>query len=182
MTEVSKLEPAFVSKLAREMCKRLGKRTGMRQREREVEEILSSGFTLTSVDPNDLRAQGWSIMNALNVKELARVLVEKMLAEPEWTSCSSIDAVLRESVDRRFCIGPVEPNAPRFKIALRSGGDDVKFARFTGSEKADIEELQKRLVERLEAAGAQLFFWGGDASVFESAAEARLLGAEEIRQ
>jgi hypothetical protein len=115
---------------------------------------------------------------------MARDLVEKMLAEPEgaWTSCSSVNAVMRESVDGRFCIGPVEPDAPRFKIALRIAGDSVKFVRFNGSGTADIEDLQRELSDWLEAKGAQLFFWGGDASAFEAAAEARLLGAEEALQ
>ena len=188
MTEVGKPESAFVAEVAREMCRLLHKRTGMHQskkRERELRELLlSSWFTLKGVNRNDLRAQGWRIMKVRNTKEMARDLFDQMLAEPEgaWTSCSSIDVVMRESVDGRFCIIPVEPDAPRFKIALRIAGDSVKFVRFNGPGTADIEDLQKELIDWLEAKGAQLFFWGGHASAFEARAEAMLLGAEKALQ
>jgi hypothetical protein len=54
-----------------------------RELERELREIRSLDLLLKSIDPNDLRAQGWSITTVRNMRELAQDLVERMLVEPE---------------------------------------------------------------------------------------------------
>jgi len=54
-----------------------------RELERELREIRSLDLLLKSIDPNDLRAQGWSITTVRNMSELAQDLVERMLVEPD---------------------------------------------------------------------------------------------------
>jgi hypothetical protein len=183
MTKVEGFDLTLAAELAHEVCTILHQRTGKRRskkREREwVKILLSSGSTLKGVNPNDLQAQGWQITKVRNTREMARDIVEKMLAEPEgaWTSCASIDGVLRQSVDGKVLIGPVEPDAARFKIAVRVAGG-LKFVRCNATDKAGAEDMRRKLVEGLKAAGAKLLFWPGDASIFEAAAEACLWNDE----
>jgi hypothetical protein len=188
MIGTAKLDPVFVAELAREVSRILRQRTGRclsKEGKRELRKMLSSGFALKGVSSNDLRAQGWTIMQASNVGEIAHGIVDQVLeqSEGEWTPSSSrsMAALLRESADSRFCVGPVERDTPRFEIAWRVD-DSLKFARITGRPEADIEAMRREIIDWLETAGAQLFIWSGDASAFEAAARARLLGARETWQ
>jgi hypothetical protein len=173
----SKPDPAFIEEIAREARKVLRRRTGVRQskkHERKLNNILSSMLMLKAAHSDDLRADS----QVCTPRKMARDIVEKMLlgSEEVWTPASSIEAELRKSVDRRFCICRVEKDPPRFQIALHAS-DGVNIVQITGSDDADIIDRQRELVDGLEAAGAQLFYWGGDASDFEAAAQARLLDA-----
>jgi hypothetical protein len=188
MTEVAKPDPVFVAGLAREVYRIVRQRTGSclsKEGKRELRKMLSSGFILKGVSSNDLRAQGWTIMQASDVGKIAHCIVDEMLerSECEWTpsSSGSIVALLRESTDGRFCVGPVEPDTPRFEIACRID-DTIHFARVTRRREADVEAMRKGIIDWLETAGAQLFIWSGDASAFEAAARAWLLGARETWQ
>lgn len=188
MTEAAKLNPVFVAELAREVSRILRQRTGgclSKEGKRELRKMLSSGVALKGLSSNDLRAQGWTIMQASNVGEIAQRIVDAMLerSDGEWTpgSSRSMVALLHESADGRFCVGPVEPDTPRFKIAWRVD-DTLHFARITRGPEADIEAMRKEIIDWLETAGAQLLIWSGDASAFEAAARASLLGARETWQ
>jgi hypothetical protein len=137
MTEAAKPDPVFVAELAREVSRIVRQRTGRclgKEGKRELRKMFSSGLTLKGVSSNDLRAQGWTIMQASDVGKIAQGIVDEMLerSEGEWTpsSSSSILALLRASADCRFCVGPVEPDPPRFKIACRVD-DTIHFARIT---------------------------------------------------
>jgi hypothetical protein len=188
MTEAVKPDPVFVAELAREVSRIVRQRTGgclSKEGKRELRKMLSSGLTLQGVSSNDLRAQGWTIMQASDVGKIAHCIVDEMLerSKGEWTpsSSSSIVALLRASADGRFCVGLVEPDTPRFKIACRID-DTIHFARITTFPEADIEAMREGIIDWLETAGAELFIWSGNASAFEAAARAWLLGARDTWQ